>query len=247
MNRELLASKFLRRPEMVALIAGGVIFIAGLATFIAARTTDPDTPSSVPLGADQAQLGPPGGAELGPYMSSKTATLEARAKSEPKGVSLAVVSFDDYRRPSEVVKLIGGDTTIIRVFCRIPVAGSAPEELRVDKASFAPEVAKLAASRRSTLSEELLELRKLIPTVDDPAYRAVYKQDAEAIKKMLTLLTEDPPIVYGVVIKLEHRSLVGLSKAPGVKLVDIPGSEGPAPSRFTAILPEQTQRTDPVV
>ena len=133
---------------------------------------------------------------------------------------------------------------VSHVYFRIPLAGFEPQGSSVTSTIADATMILLGKGRIDELSEEAAALEEILPQTHDPAYRAVYTQNIQNLRKGIALLQENPSVIYGTLIKATHANLAKLSSAQGVRLVDVSDDAGASPAShdFVAILPELTDR-----
>ncbi len=224
---------------------GALLFAAGLLTVLATRanqrassqTIDPTVAAS---NAALARSGPEGREPIGSYIDRKRTLLVQRAGQEPRKVEQAIVSFTSYRKVGDVASFIKlNKLEVVAVHTRIPLEIFEPVEVAALGRSVTETVADAIGPQRiADLRVELKELESLLKDVTDPAFRAVYWEDAEAHRKAIALLTADPTVIFAVVVKASLGQLSKVASVSGVRLVDLP-DPGPAPPVFAGILPEQ--------
>lgn len=233
------------RSEVIVFTIGVLLFSGGLINVIASnRSTqdeEVDLRPSAPGPSGLGEVGPGAGTDLVAYIDGKKKLLASRAKAAPKEASFAVLSFDSYKTPDETDKFVKArklETNSVEV--RIPLPGYSSDSLSLENLSVVEAISAWRDRRLSTLREELSELEKIIPTVDDKEFRRVYQEDAESRRKAISILEGNASVVFGLLVRGPHGDLLKASQAPGVRLVDLPEEPATTPEthRFKALTPE---------
>lgn len=223
--------------------AGVVLFTGGLITVIS-RSSEPGRAREprVQTPAPAQTLGPQEGEDPGAYIARKQATLKTRAAREGHALTVGVVSFDGYRKVADLDSFLSARKYRPElVFVRIPLPRFDPEAVRLEDSALAEALSPAVGKRKiTTLQEELTALEELIPTTEDPEYRAVYEADAENLSKAIALLRGDPTVVFGFAIETSFANFGKLSGTKGVRLADVPatGTAGFSSHVLTAIQPD---------
>ncbi|MEO7803416.1 MAG: hypothetical protein ABIS18_03010, partial [Actinomycetota bacterium] len=163
---------------------------------------------------------------------------------QPRQASFAVISFDSYRKVGEVEEFVKvSRLDVVAVQMRIPLPTFDPQSVAVGQRTVAAVVAGTNGSvKLKELTQELVELDEIIPTVTDPAYREVYVADADVRRKAIALLRSDPSLVFALVVKGSNANLAKASGLAEVRFVDV--AESPSISfdshDFFGLLPEDT-------
>lgn len=168
-------------------------------------------------------LGPARGTDVPTYLERRRQALAAA-----DGERVAVVSLAAYLPEAGARALVGG-ARVLDLLVALP--GEPP-------ATAGGGVARWLQARRAPLQAELEELRRLIPTVGDAAFRAVYEEEAARLAAVLGGLGPDAAVVYGLVVRAPAATLQGLAGDERVRLVDVGGTE--VPGRAAGLRPEET-------
>ena len=226
-----------RRKEILAFLIGLILFAAGALALTrnhqrtAARPLEgirPAARSAAEPGGRSARpsigpIGPPVGTSVGAYVDRRRAALGKAATAQPRAQSWAVVSFDSYREPEAVTALLSGRTLTVAAFQqRVPAEGFAPETVDVGRRRLDAVLrARAGAAVAARLQRERSDLERLLPAVDDAAYRQVYQGEVHRLSEAIQPLRTRPATVFALVVRGPNEGLFRLSKVPGVRLVDI--------------------------
>jgi hypothetical protein len=234
------------RTEIIVFSIGAALFAGGLFNVIASnRITDEnvviETRPSVPGPSALGEVGPSPGVDVATYIDTKRKLLADRAKQAPKESSFAVVSFDRYQSAAETdgfVKARKLEAHSVEV--RVPLPGYPSEALSLEGASVPEVLASWRQRSLATLTDELAELRKIIPTVDDKEFKSVYQEDAESRSNAIAILEGDGSVVFGLLLRGSHADLLKAGQVAGVRLVDLPEEPAITPEthRFKALPPQ---------
>lgn len=238
---------FWRRPEVWALVAASVLFLAG-ALNLASRNRRSEerskvaTSPSATVTGGAASIGPAPGEAVPAYVERKKSLLVSRAGKSPWKASHAVISFGTYVRAADAEKLAGkaaGKVSAIQI--RVPHPGQERREVNVTAGIDAAVKEALDGLIKET-EQELRDLEELIPTVDDPSFKRVYQEDVKAHKDLLFVLRSDPPVLFAVVLRSTYGLLRDVQAREGVRLVDLPEDPNVTPTGqpFPGLLPEQS-------
>lgn len=242
-----LLSAVKRRPALSIFLFGLLLFTGGLASVVSnqignsARTLPEQlkvTPASRASPKDR--VGPAFGEAVDPYIVKKKSTLTERAKSDPKGPTLALVVFNQYRTGAETevfLKARGLEPLTAQV--RVSVPGSKPEEVSLESKTLADA----SGGIRDSLKQELDALEDLAARTTDPGFREVYSRDARLYEEALGKLAPDPATIFAVVVRSTHASLASTAKATEVRFVDLPDDQTATleDTTFSGVIPEDTE------
>jgi hypothetical protein len=228
-----------RRVLMLFAISLIVVGLLGLVAVTIVRNNRSDSPAkaaptSPAGGVAVGGLGPQPGDDLASYTSGRTAALAAAT-----GQRVAVVSFTKYVNDAQA-RAVAGPVQVTAVLAAVP--GGTPALVT---GPFADWVNAQTADQRS----EREEIQKLLPTVDDPQFKAFYNDEVARLGKLIDSVTPDAPLVFGVVVRGQAAALQGLARSPDVRLVDVaPSAAVKAGTPERGIRPEETAKAnDPAV
>ncbi|HUR23493.1 MAG TPA: hypothetical protein VMZ73_06445 [Acidimicrobiales bacterium] len=178
----------------------------------------------------QTQVGPTPGTELAGYITTRKAALTANRDER-----LAVVSLAKYSTQAQVKTLLGANATVALL---VAPAGTAPAVVTGDLAAW-------AKTQTATTQAERDEIKKLIPTVDDPAFKTFYNSEVARLDKALKAFDPASAIVYGAVVKAPAAALQALGAKAEVRLVDLADTATPTPEPvFRGLRPEETAKAN---
>lgn len=186
-----------------------------------------------------ALIGPDIGDNVPDYIDRATLRLKDRVVDDAKERSFAVVSFERYLTPTELVTALA-DVGAFRVYFRVPAPGLQTEVEETGVKRLVPDVlaayARVATQRRADVAP-LLEMAR---TTEDPEFKSFYEATAKAYQKEIEALSGPCACVFGAVTVAGNDDLGVLSSRPGVRLVDI-GPRGATFDGLTyrALLPEE--------
>lgn len=216
----------------IALICGAVFFaLYTLRDDAPAESNAPPPPvETVTTLPPPTEVGPAPGSDLAGYVPARKAALAANREER-----VAVVSLAKYSTEAQVKTLLG---TTARVALLVAPAGTAPAVVTGDLATWSREQTAVAQAERA-------EIAKLIPTVDDAAFKTFYNQEVARLDKAMKAFAPTSPIVFGVVVKAPAAALQALGAKADVRLVDV--SDTPTPSAdavFRGLRPEETTKAN---
>ncbi|MGI8984113.1 MAG: hypothetical protein ACR2HM_06220 [Acidimicrobiales bacterium] len=116
--------------------------------------------------------------------------------------------------------------------------GTAPAVVTGDLATWSRAQTEATQAERD-------EIKKLIPTVDDPAFKSFYTSEVARLEKALKAFAPDSAMVFGAVVKAPAATLQALGAKAGVRLVDV--ADTPTPSNdalYRGLRPEETARAN---
>jgi hypothetical protein len=100
-----------------------------------------------------------------------------------------------------------------------------------------------ADERREAQRAEREEINRLIPTTDDPDFKAFYEQEVVRLDKAIAALDPAGPVLFGVVLRGSADELRALSLKPGVRVVDVaPPDEVTETLEYRGLRPEETEK-----
>jgi hypothetical protein len=116
--------------------------------------------------------------------------------------------------------------------------GVAPAVVTTDLATW-------SKTQTDATRSEQDEIKKLLPTVDDPAFKTFYQSEIDRLTKALKNFAPDGSIVFGVVVRGPAAGLQALGARPEVRLVDV-GEKAQADPKavFRGLRPEETAKAN---
>lgn len=213
-----------RRTAMLFAVALIVVALGGL-VFVLVSSGDGDSDGSS-LSATSNDIGPVAGTELATYIPERE-----KALSDASGTRLAVVSFDQYATEADA-KAAVKDVSVTKLLAAAP--GGAPSEVTGSVAAWADE--EVRASR-----EERDELQRMLPTVDDPAFRDYYQTEINNLTALIDRVNPGAPLVFAAVVRGDADDLRKLARGATIRLVDVGSSaKSPPDAVYTGLRPEET-------
>jgi hypothetical protein len=196
----------------------------------AAKNVPPPVVETVTTLPPATTVGPNPGTELPGYVSTRKAALAANREER-----VAVVSLAKYSTQAQVKTLLGTNAVVALL---VAPAGTAPAVVTGDLAAWAKTQTAATQSERD-------EIKKLIPTVDDPAFKTFYTQEVTRLDKALKAFDPASAIVFGVVVKAPAAALQALGAKAEVRLVDLADTATPtADPVYRGLRPEETAKAN---
>jgi hypothetical protein len=214
---------------VVGVVAAAVLclFAGGVAGFVVVR--DRPSPVLAPSGSlpgvvSTGGIGPLDGALVADYVTRRTDALRSAS-----GRHVAVVSFVTYRSVDAARSAMAG-TSGKRFLLALP--GAPPVVAPTNPT-------KVLATSAERLRREADEMKALGDSTDDPPFKADYEAQARA-RRTQAAWAVDPraQLVFAAVVVADAEALRGLTRTPGIRLVDI-GPGGSVPSALRGLRPEE--------
>ncbi len=176
------------------------------------------------------EYGPASGVELAGYVSSRKAALAATRDER-----VAVVSFAKYSTQAQAKTLLG---TLQQVALLVAPPGAAPSVVTGDLAAW-------VATQTEATPAEREEIKKLIPTVTDAAFKNFYTAEVARLDNALKNFSPTSAMVFGVVVKAPAAALKTLGAKAEVRLVDVAETATPGPDTvYRGLRPEETAKAN---
>jgi len=180
------------------------------------------------------EIGPtlklPPGTDLAGYIAGRKSAL-AGVKDE----RVAVVSLAKYSTQGQARTLIG--TPPVVALLVVP-PGTPPATVTGDLAAWVKEQTAATTAERD-------EIKKLIPTTDDPNFKKFYQEEVVRLDKALKAFAPDSAMVFGVVVKGPAAALQALGAKSGIRLVDVAESAVTDPKAvYRGLRPEETAKAN---
>jgi hypothetical protein len=196
----------------------------------AAKNVPPPVVETVTTLPPATEVGPAPGVELAGYVSARKAALAANREER-----LAVVSLAKYSTQAQVKTLLGTNPVVALL---VAPAGTAPAVVTGDLAAWAKE-------QTATTQSERDEIKKLIPTVDDPAFKTFYNAEVTRLDKALKAFDPNSAMVFAVVVKAPAAALQALGAKAEVRLVDLANTATPTKDPvYRGLRPEETAKAN---
>lgn len=172
-----------------------------------------------------AQIGPERGSSVDRYLDERQQAL-----TEVEGVRAAVVSLTGYSTVETVDDLLT-DVELDRYL--VALVGDGPRTTR--------DVENTIADVRADAEEQLAEIEKIAPTVeDDPDYSRFYAEEIERYRTLLDASERDD-VVFGIVVIGRAADLRALGSRASVRVVDVGESDSLArDAAVRGLRPEET-------
>jgi hypothetical protein len=235
-----------RRPEMALFGLGVVLFAGGLASVIsgqlsprvAPRALEPTSQPSA--GPKTVRVGPAMDEPVRPYIQGKKALLSRLATESPRESTLAMIVFDSYRKVSEVEALLDARALHpIAMQMRVPLPVFRPVEVVLGDKTLGAA----ASQHRASIRRELEVLDGIAREVTDSRFKAVYEKDLDLHREAIQLLTDDPAVIFAVMVKSTYSNLARIDDLPAVRYVEFPEDSTATISNhsFAPLVPEDTE------
>lgn len=196
----------------------------------AAKSVPPPVVETVTTLPPATEVGPAPGTEVPAYVTARKAALAATREER-----VAVVSLAKYSTQAQVKTLLGTNPVVALL---VAPAGTAPAVVTGDLAAWSKAQTAATQSERD-------EIKKLIPTVDDPAFKTFYTQEVARLEKALKAFDPNSAMVFGAVVKAPAPALQALGAKAGVRLVDVADTATPTPEPvFRGLRPEETAKAN---
>lgn len=175
-------------------------------------------------------VGPLAGTDLAAYTASRNTAL-----SGAKGDVLAVASFQKYLTEAQA-RAAASKVEVVALLVAAP--GTEPATVTSDLATW-------AKTKQDATRDEREEIRKLIPTVDDPAFKAFYQSEVDRLDKAAKSFSPDGALVFAAVVRGAAISVQELAKSPDVRLVDLaPPGQATAKTVYRGLRPEEKAKAN---
>lgn len=232
------AVHFQRYPDLRAgAVASGPEAVAGEGTGAGPGSDDPV------LGVTPQAVGPVAGGQVAPYIERRTAALDALDTGDDPVP--AVVTFDEYRTPQQVLEALPGDAEVLEVQYRLPAEGERPRRLVVARDELVAMVEEAVDVAREEFADEEHEVQRLLDsdTVEDESFREDLERRLSELQALRNLLASGSPVAFAVVVRAPADDLRALSGHADVRLVDVaPDVADTEATVFYGVLPEDRDR-----
>ena len=174
------------------------------------------------------QVGPAPGTEVAAYVTARKAALAA-----VRDERVAVVSLAKYSTQAQAKTLVG-TTPIVSLLVAPP--GTAPAVVTGDLAEW-------TKAQTAAVTAERDEIKKLIPTVTDPAFKTFYTEEVARLDKAIKSFAPTSAMVFGVVVRAPASALQALGAQAAVRLVDVAETATPtADAVYRGLRPEEVAK-----
>jgi hypothetical protein len=214
------------------------VAVVGATLVVSLKMLEDEAPTSTASRRVQTVTTLPPPPEVGPKPGTEVAGYVAGRKSALAGVKderVAVVSLAKYQTQTQA-RTLAGTTPVVALLVAPP--GVAPATVSEDLAAWVK--AQTDATR-----VERDEIRKLIPTTDDPAFKTFYTQEADRLDKALKNFDPASAMVFGLVVKGPAPALQALGAKAEVRLVDVADTATVDPKAvYRGLRPEETAKAN---
>ncbi|HEX2024578.1 MAG TPA: hypothetical protein VHF00_07710 [Acidimicrobiales bacterium] len=226
-----------RRSLLLFAISLVVVGLGGLVAVTFGRDDDP-TNRREPGEAESAEEAGPSADGIGPFPGEEIVAYSAgraQALATAKGDRVAVVSLKRYMTEPEA-RAAMGRLEVVNLLAAAP-AGSPS----VVTGTMADWVNGQVGGNRS----ERDEIQRLLPTVDDPQFKAFYEEEVARLNNLIDSVKPEGPHVFAVTVRGPTPDLQALAAAPDVRLVDVgPSAKLPPDTPLRGLRPEETERAN---
>jgi hypothetical protein len=178
--------------------------------------------------ADQA-IGPVAGTPVTAYVGDRKLAL-----ATAQGDRVAVVSMAAYANEAQSRAAVGSLQVVGFI---VAAPGATPVTVTGGLDAWAKEQAKADEAERN-------EIKSLIPTVDDAAFKKFYESEVVRLDKAIADVSPTSPVVFAVIVRGPSAELQALGTKPGVRLVDVGQTGDVKPdTSFRGLRPEETDKT----
>ena len=177
--------------------------------------------------ADQA-IGPVAGTSVASYIGDRKLAL-----ASAQGERVAVVSLPAYVTEVDAKAAIGS-LQVVGLIVAAP--GANPVTVTTGLDVWAKEQAEADVIERN-------EIKSLIPTVDDPAFKKFYESEVVRLDKAIADVSPTSPVVFAVIVRGPAPDLQAVGAKPGIRLVDVGLTSQTTPdTAFRGLRPEETDK-----
>lgn len=200
-------------------------------------------------GQDFARVGPQVGDKVRPYIASRARELHIRALNCPAQVAYAVVNLSSYRRPEDLVGVVGLAKPV-RVLFRVPLPHAVTEVSQAPVSDIVVDTLhafETSAGLQARYATTFRTLFKQFPQTakDQTKYLELYNELAATFEAQVRALRSGCACVFAIVVIAPLRQLDALQHAEGIRLVDVaPPTLSISQLRFWGLLPEQRVTVD---
>ena len=222
------------------LAVGLFVAVIGVTVFLTLNTLQDDDASSsagpppavetVTTLPPPVEVGPAPGTDVAAYLTARKAALAANAEER-----VAVVSLAKYSTQAQA-RALAGTNAVVALLVAPPGVG--PAVVTGDLAAWSKEQTAAATAERD-------EIKKLIPTVTDAAFKNFYTAEVARLDKALRNFAPTSAMVFGMVVKAPAAALKTLGAKAEVRLVDLAPTAAPAPDTiYRGLRPEETAKAN---
>lgn len=236
-ERAVLEARAARRTVQFFAVAVFVLVVGAVFAFTVTRERDEERPPSRGVtgttspgaaAAADSSIGPLAGNEVGPYLDERKQAVAAAT-----GDRVAVISFESYVTEADARAKVGA----VPVDALLAAAPGAHPSVVLNG------LEGWAKSQRAADEVEATEIRKLLPTVTDPAFKQFYESELVRLDTAIKNASPTSDVVFGLVVRAPADSLRTLAATGGIRLVDVgDGPTSAAGATFRGLRPEETTK-----
>ncbi len=235
-RREMLEVRAARRILRFFAVAVFVLVVGAVFAFTVTRERGDEPPAAGRTGTTSAAaaaaadsfIGPEANLEVGAYLEGRRLDLAAAT-----GDRVAVVSLDGYLSEADARAKVGA----LKVDALLAAApGAHPSVVTAGLEAW-------ARGQRQADEIERNEIRRLLPTVDDPTFKTFYESEVARLDAAIENASPTSEVIFGLVVRGPADSLRTLAATAGVRLVDVGEAPTSAPgAAFRGLRPEETTK-----
>lgn len=206
-------------------VLGAVVAFSVYSVLRDGRSEDapPSGSDALPDVAAGNRIGPQPGADVAAYLEASRRSVAAGGTGE----RLAVVSMKGYRTEADARGVVA-DLPVVALLVALP--GRPP--------ATTSDLPRWIGEQQAADRAERDEIRKLIPTVDDPSFKKFYADEVARLDKAIASTPTD--VVFGVVVRAAPPRLQALAASPDVRMVDVARHDPDADASYRGVRPEET-------
>ena len=226
-----------RRALLLFAVSLVVVGLGGLVAVTFGRD-DPTNRRESASAESSAEGAGPSGDGIGPFPGEEVAaysTERNQALAAATGDRVAVVSLSRYLTEPEARAAVGR-LEVVNLLAAAP--GGTPSVVTGTMVDWVNGQVEANRSERD-------EIQRLLPTVDDPQFKAFYEEEVARLTKLVDSVKPDGPHVFALTVRGAATDLQALATAPDVRLVDVgPSAALPPDTPLRGLRPEETERAN---
>jgi hypothetical protein len=226
-----------RRVARLSVVAVAALIAGIIVAFVVRQTSEGDGGEVRPVSGGATPtvaIGPVQNEDIAAYIKARSAELEGLDGAQERS---AVASLTTYQTPDRAMQIVNETTDGGALEVRALLAAVPGDEPSVVVGSLD----EWASGRRTALQQQHDDIAALLPTVDEPQFKAFYEKEVARLQAALDALDPKAPIVFGIVVRGPVSSLRSLARRAPVRLVDVARTADPAPAGATyrGLLPDE--------
>lgn len=187
-------------------------------------SSQPDTPAKASSSTVD-DLGPQAGVDVAAYSQARRTALAGAT-----GERVSVASLASYATEAQARALVGS----------LPVVAFLVATPEGPPATVSGSLFSWANGQVSKLRDERDEIRKLLPTVTDPAFQEFYGAEIDRLDRAAKALSPSTPIVFAIVVKGPAAGLQALGARSEIRLLDVgAGAQPGEKAAYRGLRPEE--------